>query len=245
MLNWLHSYVERFAIQLLKCGPIPQHLAIIMDGNRRFARKNHMETYLGHRQGFETLSETLKLCANLGIREVSVYAFSVENFKRSKKEVDGLMNLAEEKITELLDSDLVTKHNISVRVIGNILLLPPKVQIAIAKLVLKSKNNSKGILNICVAYTSRCELLESMKLIANGVENGLLEPSDINEKLFEDCMYTNSAPDILIRTSGETRLSDFLLWQSSFSLLQFLQVLWPDFSLWHIFFHCSSISAKL
>jgi len=230
------SWTEWFVIQLLKCGPIPRHLAIIMDGNRRFAKKYQIETHIGHKKGFETLSETLRLCANLGIQEVSVYAFSIENFKRSKSEVEGLMNLAEEKLTELMKSDLIVKHQICVKLLGDISLLPTKVQIAIAKLVVKSRNNTKGILNICFAYTSRCEMLNSMKTIASGIKNQLIELNEVDEHLFEECLYTKDDPDVLIRTSGETRLSDFLLWQSSFSIIQFFKILWPEFSLWHILY---------
>jgi len=236
MFSWVNSKIEWITLQTLKCGPIPKHLAIIMDGNRRFAKKYQMETFLGHKAGFETLSETLRLCANLGIKEISVYAFSIENFKRSKSEVESLMKLAEEKLNELSESDLIKKHEVCVRLVGDISLLPPSVQSAMAKLVSKSSTNTRGIMNICFAYTSRWEMLNSLKSIGEGMEQEILVTNDISEDLIEECFYTNSIPDVLIRTSGETRLSDFLLWQSSFSSIQFFQVLWPEFSLWHIFF---------
>ncbi|XP_010134488.1 PREDICTED: dehydrodolichyl diphosphate synthase isoform X3 [Buceros rhinoceros silvestris] len=192
------TFIERFFANILKAGPMPKHVAFIMDGNRRYAQKCHVERQEGHSQGFEKLAETLRWCLNLGIREVTVYAFSIENFKRSKEEVDGLMDLARQKFSRLLEEQC--------------------------------------FLNVCFAYTSRHEICNAVREMAWGVEQGLLEPSDVSESLLEKCLYTSNSPDpdLLIRTSGEVRLSDFLLWQTSHSCLVFQSVLWPEYSFWNL-----------
>lgn len=234
------SYFRNFCRDVLKTGPIPRHVAIIMDGNRRFARKMHLSKVAeGHAIGFEKLAESLEWCYDVGIREVTVYAFSIENFKRSKEEVDGLMELAKQKFTELLEErELIQKHEVCVRILGDLELLPRDVQEIVAKTMNMSRNNRRAVLNVCFAYTSRCEMAHGVKQLAWGVEEGLIKPTDITESLLEQCFYTNksSDPDLLIRTSGEVRLSDFLLWQSSFSCISFLKTLWPEFSVWDLYF---------
>lgn len=223
---------------VLKAGPIPRHIAIIMDGNRRFAKKNSMGRAEGHLKGFDKLAETLEWCLHLGILEVTVYAFSIENFKRSKDEVDCLMELARQKFTRLMEEkEMIQKHEVCVRVLGNLSLLPEDIQRTVAEVVNLSKNNTRATLNVCFSYTSRDEICTAMREMAEGVDRGEINESDISEELLEKCLYTNQSPDpdLLIRTSGEVRLSDFLLWQSTFSVLSFLEVLWPDFSIWHLY----------
>ncbi|XP_072357084.1 dehydrodolichyl diphosphate synthase complex subunit DHDDS isoform X2 [Scyliorhinus torazame] len=189
---------ERLCASILKVGPMPEHVAFIMDGNRRYAQKCRVEREQGHSRGFEKLAETLRWCLNLNIREVTVYAFSIENFKRSKEEVDGLMELARQKFTRLLEEQC--------------------------------------FLNVCFAYTSRHEITSAVREMALGVEEGLLKPSDLSESLLGWCLYSSGSPDpdLLIRTSGEVRLSDFLLWQTSHSCLVFQPVLWPEYSFWNL-----------
>ncbi|XP_070568689.1 dehydrodolichyl diphosphate synthase complex subunit DHDDS-like isoform X1 [Ptychodera flava] len=232
--NWF----TKFCSNVLKCGPVPKHVAFIMDGNRRFARKSHIQRHEGHVKGFDKLADTLEWCLDLGITEVSVYAFSIENFKRSKDEVDGLMELARQKFARLMEEkDSIQKYGVCVRVLGDISMLPKDVQELISEAVEFSKNNDRAILNVCFAYTSRHEMTTAVKELATGVEEGLLRPSDVSEHLLEKCLYTSHSadPDLLVRTSGEVRLSDFLLWQSSYSVLSFVKVLWPEFSIWHLF----------
>ncbi|XP_010127511.1 PREDICTED: dehydrodolichyl diphosphate synthase isoform X4 [Chlamydotis macqueenii] len=201
-MSWIKegelTIIERFCANIIKAGPMPKHVAFIMDGNRRYAQKCHVERQEGHSQGFDKLAQTLRWCLNLGIREVTVYAFSIENFKRSKEEVDGLMDLARQKFSRLLEEQC--------------------------------------FLNVCFAYTSRHEISNAVREMAWGVEQGLLEPSDVSESLLDKCLYTNNSPDpdLLIRTSGEVRLSDFLLWQTSHSCLVFQSVLWPEYSFWNL-----------
>ncbi|XP_006883547.1 PREDICTED: dehydrodolichyl diphosphate synthase isoform X3 [Elephantulus edwardii] len=207
-MSWIKegefSLWERFCANILKAGPMPKHIAFIMDGNRRYAKKCQVERQEGHSQGFNKLAETLRWCLNLGILEVTVYAFSIENFKRSKSEVDGLMDLARQKFTRLMEEqEKLQKYGVCIRVLGDLHLLPLDLQELIAQAVQTTKNYN----------------------------------SDISESLLDKCLYTNHSPhpDILIRTSGEVRLSDFLLWQTSHSCLIFQPVLWPEYTFWNFF----------
>ncbi|PIK50837.1 putative dehydrodolichyl diphosphate syntase complex subunit DHDDS [Apostichopus japonicus] len=214
-----------------------KHIAFIMDGNRRYARKSSIDRQEGHLQGFNKLAETLQWCLDLGITEVTVYAFSIENFKRSKDEVDGLMHLARQKFEKLLEEkNEIMKHGVCIRVLGDLTLLPKDVQEVVADAMYISRNNTRAILNVCMAYTARHEITNAFKEVSWGVSKGLLKPSDISEEVLEKCFYTSHSPDpdLLIRTSGEVRLSDFLLWQH-YSVLAFVEVLWPEYSIWHFF----------
>ncbi|KAG8189873.1 hypothetical protein JTE90_023379 [Oedothorax gibbosus] len=209
-----------------------------MDGNRRFATKYGMEKLEGHYLGFEKLSETLEWCLDLGVKEVTIYTFSIENFKRPKEEVNGLMNLSREKFRDLLqEKDKLVKYGVCIRVFGDITLLPVDLQMLVAEAILETYKNTKTFLNVCLAYTSREEITSAVKDIATEVANGNLKECDISESLLDQSMYSykSSKPDIVVRTSGEVRLSDFLLWQSSYSVLSFFKVLWPDFRIWHLF----------
>ncbi|GIX66539.1 dehydrodolichyl diphosphate synthase complex subunit DHDDS [Caerostris extrusa] len=223
-MSWIHeskrSWLEKFCINVLKSGPIPKHVAFIMDGNRRFAVQKGMEKLQGHAFGFNKLSETLEWCLDLGITEVTVYTFSIENFKRPREEVNCLMNLAREKFKELLqEKEKLKKYGVCIRIFGSINFY------------------YRTYLNVCLAYTSREEIANAVKDIALEVIDGNLKECDISEKIMDQSLYSrkSSTPDIVIRTSGEVRLSDFLLWQSSYSVLAFLKVLWPDFKIWHLF----------
>ncbi|XP_064628045.1 dehydrodolichyl diphosphate synthase complex subunit DHDDS-like [Lineus longissimus] len=232
------SWLRRFCANVLKAGPLPKHVAFIMDGNRRFASKKSIQRAEGHLMGFEKLSETLEWCRDLDITEVTVYAFSIENFKRSKEEVDGLMELAREKFVKLLEEkERLKKYDICVRVIGNLSLLPHDIQESIAEAVYYTKDHKRATLNVCMPYTSRDEICAAMREVTEGVQLGLLRESDISAEVVDKCLYTNHSPhpDLVVRTSGEVRLSDFLLLQSSFSVLAFVKVLWPEFSIWHLY----------
>ena len=232
------SWAEWLALRVLQVGPIPKHLAVIMDGNRRYARREQRETLAGHTQGFHKLAEMLCWCRDLGIRHVTAYAFSIENFKRSKSEVDGLMKLAADTFSKLLEEqDKLAEHGVCISVLGDISLLPDCIQSMVAQAMLATRNNTHFFLNLAIAYTGREEISSAVQELASGVANDWLQSSDINEEALEACLYGCSSrePDLLVRTSGEHRLSDFLLWQSAYSCLFFTQVLWPDFSIWHLF----------
>lgn len=172
----------------------------------------------GHKQGFNKLSETLQWCLDIGIKECTVYAFSIENFKRSQEEVDTLMDMAREKFAKLLEErDKLHEKGVCIRIIGNLKMLPKDIQKTIAEAMLLTKDNKNVALNVAFAYTSRDEIKSSMNAILEGVKNNELREDDVNDDLIEACLYTRkcSDPDLLVRTSGEVRLSDFLLWQVS------------------------------
>lgn len=233
-LLWYHRWV----IRVLKAGPIPQHVAFIMDGNRRFAQKENIAKAEGHSKGFDKLSETLQWCQDIGICEVTVYAFSIENFKRTKEEVDTLMSLAREKFRKLLEErDKLNERGICIRIIGNTALLPEDIQRFLAEAVLITRNNTKAFLNVAFSYTSRDEMAHSIRTVAEGFAQGKLQQDDIDEELLSRCMYTKHGtnPDLLVRTSGEVRLSDFLTWQSEATVIYFTETLWPDFNVWQLF----------
>ncbi|XP_058055419.1 dehydrodolichyl diphosphate synthase complex subunit DHDDS [Anopheles bellator] len=233
-LYWYHRWI----IRVLRAGPIPAHVAFIMDGNRRYAKKANIAKAEGHSAGFEKLSETLQWCQEVGIAEVTVYAFSIENFKRTKDEVDALMDLARVKFQRLLDErDKLHERGICIRIIGNWDLLAPDIQQSIAEAVLLTRHNRKATLNVAFAYTSRDEITHSIRTVAQGVGDGKLEPEDVSEELLTRCLYTkySAEPDLLVRTSGEVRLSDFLLWQSASTVMYFTDTLWPEFTIWHLF----------
>ncbi|KAM4579955.1 dehydrodolichyl diphosphate synthase complex subunit DHDDS isoform 1-T5 [Odontesthes bonariensis] len=240
-MSWIQegelNLFEKIFANVLKAGPIPKHVAFIMDGNRRYARKKNMERQEGHMQGFNKLAETLRWCKYLNIPEVTVYAFSIENFKRTQDEVDGLMELAKQKFERLLEErENLEKHGVCIRVLGDLNMLPLDLQQAIAKAVVSTRTHNKCFLNVCFAYTSRYEITNAVREMAWGVEQGLIKASDVSEALLSECLYSNNSPnpDLLIRTSGEVRLSDFLLWQTSHSCLVFQSVLWPEFSFWNL-----------
>ncbi|KAK9511581.1 hypothetical protein O3M35_000211 [Rhynocoris fuscipes] len=230
-LGWFHS----LCLRILKCGRIPKHIAFIMDGNRRFAKKNNVEKLEGHSKGFDKLSETLQWCHDIGITEVTVYAFSIENFKRTKKEVDDLMRLTKEKFQRLLEeSNKLMEYGLRIRVIGNRDYLPDDIVKIIAEAEYKTKDNNKTLLNVAFSYTSQDEITTAMNLTLQGLNSGEIEESDVNLNLLSSCLHTEDSPypELIIRTSGETRLSDFLLWQGSCSYLHFTGVLWPELTLW-------------
>lgn len=212
-LTWL----QRFAVNVIRCGPIPMHVAFIMDGNRRFATKSNMPNKTdGHRSGFEKLAEALQWCLELGIKEATVYAFSIENFKRSADEVNTLMTLAAEKFKLLLhEMDQLNERGICIRIVGNTALLPADLQQSMARAMLLTQHNKRAILNVAFPYTSRDEITESIRVIAQGVLDKELDKNDITGNLIQRCMYTSASPepDLLVRTSGESRLSDFMLYQ--------------------------------
>ncbi|KAG9337153.1 hypothetical protein JZ751_029744 [Albula glossodonta] len=228
-MSWIRegelSLIERLSANILKAGPMPKHVAFIMDGNRRYARKRQVERQEGHTQGFDKLAETLRWCLNLDIREVTVYAFSIENFKRSKEEVDGLMELAKQKFSRLLEEqENLEKHGVCIRVLGDLMLLPLDLQQVIAKAVVFPE---------CVLRL-HLQTRDHQRSQGDGLGGGG-RPHQI-QALLSKCLYSSSSPDpdLLIRTSGEVRLSDFLLWQTSYSCLVFQSVLWPEYSFWNL-----------
>ncbi|KAI0784353.1 dehydrodolichyl diphosphate synthetase [Abortiporus biennis] len=238
--NWFYSKGEDTLLEILSSGPVPQHIGFVMDGNRRYARRNHKEVKQGHVDGYAALRGILEICMRLGVRCVSVYAFALDNFKRSPDEVDALMNLAETKLLELCEhGELLEKHGIRLNVIGKRSLLPLSVQTVVKKAEDLTKNNDKAVLNLCMPYGSQDEMVTSVQtsvreaLTLNDPDFVITE-EDIDRNLMMSLV--NSPPlDILIRTSGVKRLSDYLLWECSENTqIQFLSCYWPDIGLWDL-----------
>ncbi|KAL3991165.1 putative undecaprenyl diphosphate synthase family protein [Acanthocheilonema viteae] len=238
--TWWHALAKYF----LTLGPIPEHIAFIMDGNRRYARRRRYSSFTeGHRKGFDKLTKVMQWCREFGVKEVTVYALSLENFKRSATEIGDLLTLFDHKLTHLLDESLrlyfrdkLIENDIRIQFFGNLEHLPTKLQQQIARIELLTREHNSGTVNVCIAYTAQDELKRAFVTIAQGVQKGLLATTDINECLISRCLDSrfSNDPDLLIRTSGETRLSDFLLWQCSKCHIYFDEVLWPDFDYWNL-----------
>ncbi|KAL3230625.1 Dehydrodolichyl diphosphate synthase complex subunit RER2 [Nakaseomyces bracarensis] len=230
--NYLATCVKNlFSRTLSVSNCVPQHIGFIMDGNRRFAKKHSMETKEGHEAGFRSMSKILELCYEAGVDTATVFAFSIENFKRSTYEVDALMNLAKERIRRISEhGELAQKYGVRVRVIGDISLLDKELLNEIRHTMEITKNNTRATLNICMPYTGREEIFHSMKTLLVSDD---YHSRNITEETIDSHLYTANLPplDLLIRTSGVTRLSDFLLWQTCHKdvVIEFIDCLWPEF----------------
>lgn len=209
---------------------IPKHIAIILDGNGRWAKKKGMPRNYGHVQGSKNVEHICEEAYKLGVKYLTVYAFSTENWKRPQDEVDALMNLLRNYMKTCLKT--AEKNRMRVRVLGDKTALDQDIQKRIAELEEATKNNDGLNFQIALNYGSRDEMLRAMKLISEDVKAGKLDIKDINESLFESYLDTHGIPDpdLMIRTSGEQRLSNYLLWQLAYSEFYFTDVLWPDFS---------------
>jgi len=214
-------------------GTKPEHVAIILDGNRRWAAHKALIPWIGHRHGADNLDDLMNWCLELDVKIITLYAFSTENFNRPPKEIEEIMNLIEEKLCLILKNERIHENRIRVKAIGRIDLLPSSIQEVIQQVEETTKMYNERFLNIALAYGGRAEIVDATKKIAKKVKKGELKPSQINEKLFEKYLYTAHMPrqdaDLIIRTSGEERLSGFLSWQSAYSELCFVDINWPDF----------------
>lgn len=209
---------------------MPKHIAIIMDGNRRWAKNKMLPVKLGHKQGAETLKKIVRHANKIGLEYITVYAFSTENWKRSKEEVDSLMSLLENYLDDFAKE--ADTENIVIRVLGDLTALSESLQESIRKTVERTRNNTGTIFNIALNYGGRNEIVNAVKEISKEVASGSLNVEDISENIVSEHLYTKSIPDpdLLIRTSGELRLSGFLPWQTVYSEFIFLEKLWPDFT---------------
>ncbi len=214
--------------------PLPKHIAIIMDGNGRWAKNRGLPRVAGHRAGIESLKNIIELCSEINISYLTVYAFSTENWKRPKEEVNTLMNLIVEYIERELD--VLDKNGIKINPIGILEELPEKTLQYIRKASERTKENDKLVLNVALNYGGRAEITEAVKTICEKVAQGQLTIEDINEKLISQFLYTSNMPDpdLMIRPSGEMRLSNFLLWQLAYSELWVTNIMWPDFKPQHL-----------
>ncbi|MGA9211985.1 isoprenyl transferase [Kaistella sp.] len=213
----------------LNMDHLPKHVAIIMDGNGRWAKSRGKERTFGHKHAIQAVRNAVNACNEINIPYLTLYTFSSENWKRPEDEVSSLMSLISE--TLLLEAEDIFSKGLRMHIIGDIKKLPELVQDQLMQLVEITKNNKRGNLILALSYGSQKEILNAVKQISIEVKNGELNEEDITEKVFENHLYTKDLPpvDLLIRTSGEVRISNFLLWQIAYAELQFLDILWPDF----------------
>ena len=209
---------------------IPRHIAIIMDGNGRWATKRGKNRDHGHKAGRQSVKKVVEACTELGVKNLTLFAFSTENWNRPKLEIDFLMKLLLLSLNKELES--LNKNNIKFKTIGNLKKLPKKVSSYLNKVIKETKNNSRMTLTLALSYGSREEIINAMKKIADKVKNNLISSKNIDESLINQHLYTCYLADVdlLIRTSGEKRISNFLLWQIAYAELYFTKKLWPDFS---------------
>ncbi len=217
----------------VKNGVNPEHIAIILDGNRRWASEKFVNPWLGHEKGAEKVEELLDWCLKLDVKSVTLYAFSTENFRRTWEEVREIMRIAETWFRRLLTDERIHNNRTRVKVIGRIGSLPESLRQLISDVEKATENYDEHFINFAFAYGGRAEIVDAARKIAEEVHEGKLDYRQVDEKTFEQYLYTSHMPqqdpDLIIRTSGEERLSGFLLWQSAYSELCFLDVYWPDF----------------
>ncbi len=229
----IYKLYEKWLWQQVKSGVPVEHIAIILDGNRRWASAKELNPWLGHEKGAETVEQLLDWCLKLNVKFVTLYTFSTENFTRNPKEIEEIMRIAQERFLKLLTDDRIHRNKVHVKVIGRTNMLPESLQQLISNVEKATASYDNQFLNFAFAYGGRAEIVDAVRVIAEKVKAGEIEPEDIHESTVEKYLYTShmakQEPDLIIRTSGEERLSGFLLWQSAYSELAFLDVYWPDF----------------
>lgn len=229
----VYKIYEKYLEHQISKKEKPKHIGLILDGNRRWAREKSLPTKLGHYFGAENAKNLLEWCYKLGIESVTVFAFSTENFNRPKEEVDELFAIIEEKLRELLQDERIHKYRVRVKGIGKTDLLPQSIRSLLSDIERNTADYDQHFLNIALAYGGRSEIVDAVKKICEEVKAGRLDPSTISAETIERHLYTSHLPhpdpDLIIRTSGEERLSGFLLWQSAYSELVFLDIFWPEF----------------
>ncbi|MEH1936678.1 MAG: isoprenyl transferase [Nostoc sp.] len=213
----------------LKRELLPQHVAVIMDGNGRWAKRQGLPRIMGHKRGVDALKDLLRCCQDWGIQALTAYAFSTENWKRPQEEVDFLMTLFQRVLRQELRE--MVEENVQIKFVGNLQDLPRSLQQEISRSMAETKDNRGIRFSVATNYGGRQEILQACQAIAKEVQQGLLQPDEINEQVFESHLYTAGItdPDLLIRTSGEMRLSNFLLWQMAYGEIYISDTLWPDF----------------
>ncbi|MGD0996627.1 MAG: polyprenyl diphosphate synthase [Candidatus Bathyarchaeia archaeon] len=242
MLSAIGAYklYEKWIWLQVRDGVKPEHIAIILDGNRRWANEQEKDPWLlqdkwGHKNGADTVELLLDWCHMLDVKYVTLYTFSTENFSRKSDEVQKIMQIAEERFRKLLKDERIHRDKVHVKVIGRVNLLPKSLQESIEDVEKATASYDRYFWNFAFAYGGRAEIVDAAKAIAEKVKSGELELADVTENTFEKYLYTahmdKQDPDMIIRTSGEERLSGFLLWQAAYSELLFLDVNWPDFRL--------------
>ncbi|MBD6616496.1 isoprenyl transferase [Komarekiella sp. 'clone 1'] len=213
----------------LKRELLPKHVAVIMDGNGRWAKRQGLPRIMGHKAGVDALKDLLRCCKDWGIQALTAYAFSTENWKRPQEEVDFLMTLFQRVLRQELRE--MVEENVQIQFVGNLQALPRSLQREISRSMEETRNNPGIRFTVATNYGGRQEIIQACRAIAEKVQQGLLQPHEINEEVFESHLYTAGIadPDLLIRTSGEMRLSNFLLWQMAYGEMYITETLWPDF----------------
>jgi len=230
----IYRLYQKWLRYQIKNGKKPEHIGIILDGNRRWARSSYDTlSGTGHPEGAKKVEEFLKWCLDLEIKTITLYAFSTENFQRPKEEVEEIMNLAEEYLQRIMKDETVHRYRVKIKALGRLNTLPESLRQMIERVEEQTKDYDGFYLNIAIAYGGRAEIIDATKKIVEEVKKGETRLENIDETLFEKHLYTSHLPqqdpDLIIRTSGESRLSGFLLWQSAYSELFFIDVYWPDF----------------
>ncbi len=234
-LKWFGVYklYEKWLEDSVKSKPMPQHVGVILDGNRRWARSKGVSLEKGYRVGAGKVEDLLNWCLKLGIKILTIYAFSTENFRRKSEEVEAIMRVLEETLQRALKDERIHKYEVKVKALGRVWLLPANTQRLLHELEEATAGYSNYYLNVAIAYGGRAEIIDAVKKLSELITRGELRAEEVNEELFEKFLYTSHLPyphpDLIIRTSGEERLSGFLLWQSAYSELCFLDVYWPEF----------------
>ena len=221
--------------ELKKRGNLPRHIAIIMDGNGRWARRRGLPRIAGHRKAVESVRDVVEACGELGIEVLTLYTFSVENWGRPREEVTALMGLLVETIRKEIDD--LAKNNVHLVTMGHLEDLPPITRESLEYGMERTRHNTGLILNLALSYGGRREIVDAVKAIARKVLRGELQPDEIDESVISDHLYTAGLPDpdLLIRTSGEMRISNFLLWQLAYTEMYITEILWPDFRREHLY----------
>jgi undecaprenyl diphosphate synthase len=221
--------------ELKRSGEIPTHIAIIMDGNGRWAKRRGLPRVAGHREGVKSVRDVVEACAQLGVKYLTLFAFSTENWRRPKEEIDTLMKLLIKTLRS--ETEKLHKNDIRLMAIGDIDSLPKEVRQELKEAMEKTKNNKRMVLNLALSYSGRWEIIEAVKEIARDVKKGKVKIEEIDDKLFSNYLKTAGIPDpdLLIRTSGELRISNFLLWQIAYTELYITDCLWPDFRRKHLY----------
>ena len=232
-LSGIYSFYERhLELEIIKY-PLPNHIAIVLDGNRRWANMHLLDASRGHNHGADKAEELLNWIHDVGIKITTLYVLSTENLERKDEELENIYGLLEKKLQKLYNDERVHKRRMKIKAIGDTKLLPYNLQQVLTKLEESTANYDSMFLNIAIAYGGQKELIEAIRKIARMAEKGLIEADEINEKTIESCLYTSHlpqpSPDLILRTSGEKRLSGFLIWQSAYSELMFMDVFWPEF----------------
>ncbi len=227
----IYKFYEKRLWNEVKKGPKPHHIGVILDGNRRYARKRGLDAKEGHFFGAEKIEELLIWCLRIGIKVITLYVFSTENFNRSPEEVKKIMELLVKKLNKINRDPLIVDNRVKVKIIGRRENLSKDILKLIDDIEEKTKDYDKHLLNVALSYGGRAEIVDAVKKIANKVKENELTIADIDEKTINDHLYTEGIPDpdLIIRTSGEERLSGFLLWQSAYSELYFTDIYWPAF----------------